>query len=243
VDVARRMQSAIAPGDERGLHIHGWKRLFEAAGATFKGAPTFWGTSVSPRECVDDCGHEVPISEYATEDLRKVVRFSLDTLEANGFGRARSFRTGGWMARQSVRDAVAAEGITYEHSAVPAVFLRPKLGSYPVHGWLSELWQGTTETSQPYRMPALERELVEVPDNGCLADYVSAEQMVDVFHANKAAWLADKRRNVVVSIGFHTETAARYLPALEDALARIHEEAKVERLPLVSVTSDAITVR
>lgn len=242
-DVTRRIQSAIAPGDEKALHIHGWKRLFEAAGATFQTGPTFWGTTLTPRECVDDCGHEVPISAYATDELRKVVRFSLDTLEASGFGRARSFRTGGWMAKQSVRDAVAAEGLAYEHSAVPTTFLQPKLGLYPVYVWLSELWQGTTETSQPHRIPAAARELVEIPDNGCLADYMTADQMVDVFHANKAAWVADKRKNVVVSVGFHTETAAHYLPNLEGALARIYEESKAERLPLVSVTSEAISVK
>jgi hypothetical protein len=194
------------------------------------------------RECTDECGHEVPISAYTTAELQRAVRFSLDTLESNGFGRAKSFRTGGWMARQSVRDAVAAEGIVFEHSAVPTQFLQPKLGAYPVYGWLGELWQGTTPTSQPYKMPAAARELVEVPDNGALADYMTADQMVDVFHQNKAAWLAaDRRKNVVVSLGFHEESAARYLPILEDALARIQAEVKAERLPLQYVTSEALT--
>jgi hypothetical protein len=242
-DVANKMASVVAPIDEKGLHIHGWKRLFEASGVTFKGSPTFWGTSLYPQQCFDDCGHEVPISEYASDDLRKVVKFSLDTLESHGLGRARSFRTGGWMARQSVRDAVAAEGLVFEHSAVPTEFLQPKLGSYPVYGWLSDLWKGTTRTSQPFTLSTASQPLTEVPDNGCLADYMSADQMVDVYEANKAAWLADKKKNVVVSIGFHEETAATYLPALEDALGRILAEAKAERVPLVSITSDALAVR
>jgi hypothetical protein len=239
-EVTRKIQSALGPDDEKALHIHGWKRLFEAAGVTFKMSPTFWGTSLYPQQCFDDCGHEVPISEYASGDLRKVVKFSLDTLESHGFGRAKSFRTGGWMARQSVRDAVAAEGLTFEHSAVPVEFLKPKLGSYPVYTWLSDIWQGTTPTSQPYTIAAEAHDLVEVPDNGCLSDYMSADQMVAVYEANKAAWLTDKKKNVVVSIGFHEETAATYLPVLEDALGRIFAEAKAERVPLRSVTSDAL---
>ncbi|MBS2015543.1 MAG: hypothetical protein JST00_21835 [Deltaproteobacteria bacterium] len=248
-DTTARINRPLRPGDEKALHIHGWKRLFEKAGARFVNAPTFWGTSISPtsRECLDDCGHEVPISLYTTDELRKVVRFSLDTLESNGFGRAKSFRCGGWMAKQSVRDAIAAEGIAYEHSAVPTAFLQPKLASYPVYGWLSELWAGTTPLSQPYRVPAsangAPRSLVEVPDNGALADYVSTEQMVDVFHANKAEYLRDKRRNVVVSFGFHEETAATYLPQLEGALSRIYEEARAENLPLESVTSESFASR
>jgi len=251
-DATARINRPLRPGDEKALHIHGWKRLFEKAGARFVSSPTFWGTSISPnsRECLEDCGHEVPISLYSTDELRKVVRFSLDTLERNGFGRAKSFRCGGWMAKQSVRDAIAAEGIKYEHSAVPTVFLQPKLASYPVYGWLSELWQGTTSLSQPYRISAnagdaggVPKQLVEVPDNGALADYVSVQQMVDVFHANKAEYLRDKRRNVVVSFGFHEETAATYLPQLEGALTKMYEEARAENIPLESVTSEAFANR
>lgn len=248
-DATARINRPLRPGDEKALHIHGWKRLFEKAGATFIASPTFWGTSLDPRsrECLADCGHEVPLSLYSTDELRKVVRFSLDTLEANGFGRAKSFRCGGWMAKQSVRDAIAAEGIKYEHSAVPTVFLQPKLSTYPVYGWLSELWQGTNQLSQPYKMPAsvngAPKQLVEVPDNGALADYVSTQQMMDVFHANKAEYLRDKRRNVVVSFGFHEETAATYLPQLEGALSKMYEEARAENIPLESVTSEAFANR
>ncbi|MBX3185896.1 MAG: hypothetical protein KF819_02730 [Labilithrix sp.] len=241
-DVTARINRAVRPIDEKGLHIHGWKRLFEASGVTFRGAPTFWGTSLDAngRECIDDCGHEVPISLYTSDELRKVVKLSLDTLEREGFGRAKSFRCGGWMAKQAVRDAIAAEGIKYEHSAVPTVFLQEKLGNRPVYGWLTELWQGTTNVSQPFAMDASAATLTEIPDNGGLADYVDAQKMIDVFHANKAQYLRDRRRNVVVSIGFHHETAAMYLPQLETALAKIYEEAAAERLPLESVTSEAV---
>lgn len=239
-DVTRRIESALGANDEKGLHIHGWKRLFEASGVTFHNAPTFWGTSLDPRACVDDCGHEVPISEYSSDELRKVVKFSLDTLEGHGFGRPKSFRTGGWMAKPNVRDAVAAEGLTTEESAVPVQFLQPKLGNMPVYQWLGDLWQGIGPTSQPFAIETASSPLLEIPDNGCLADYVSAEQMVDVYQANKKAWLADRSKDVVVSIGFHEETAADYLPVLEDALSRILADAKASRVPLVSVTSEAI---
>jgi hypothetical protein len=242
-DVTARINRAIQPGDEKALHIHGWKRLFEASGLTFRASPTFWGTSLDAhgRECIDDCGHEVPISLYTSEELRKVVKFSLDTLEGNGLGRARSFRCGGWMAKTNVRDAIAAEGLKYEHSAVPPVFLQPKLGTMPIYSWLSELWQGTTNVSQPYTLATSTTPLTEVPDNGALADYVSTQQMMDTFEANKAAFLKDRSKNVVVSVGFHEETAATYLPQLEAALQRMYDEAKAANIPFESVTSDALT--
>jgi hypothetical protein len=96
-DVAARMERPLRPNDEQGLHIHGWKRLFEAAGVTFRATPTFWGEGRGlSDDCSQDCGHEVPISAYTEDELRKVVHFSLDTLETNGFTRAKSFRCGGW---------------------------------------------------------------------------------------------------------------------------------------------------
>jgi hypothetical protein len=120
------------------------------------------------------------------------------------------------------------------------VFLQAQLGTMPIYGWLSELWQGTSNTSQPYSIATASTPILEVPDNGALSDYVSTQQMVDTFEANKASFLADRSKNVVVSIGFHEETAASYAPRLEAALQRIYDEVKRESLPLESVTSEAL---
>lgn len=243
-DTRTKIASVIAPGDERGLHVHGWKRLFEASGVSFKSGPTFWNTTVRPSECVEDCGHEVPISLYSTDELRKVVRFSKDTLAEQGLGGAQmtSFRCGGWMAKDSVREAIAAEGFKYDESAVPTDFLAPKLQSYELHDWLEDLWRGTTQTSQPSRMPTAAGALVEVPDNGALADYVTGDQMFATYRANATAFEMGRRsKNTVVSIGFHQETAAQYLPELERALAKIYEDVERNRLPLESVTTTAVT--
>jgi hypothetical protein len=239
-DAKARIASAIAPGDETGLHIHGWRRLFEASGVGFKNSPTFWGTTLRPETCLYDCGHEVPISAYSADDLRKVVKFSLDTLEAQGFGRAKSFRTGGWMAKDNVREAVAAEGLVYEESAVPTDFLQAGLKGAPLLGWLEQLWPDVIPTSQPYELPTAAGNLVEVPDNAALADYVSPDQMVETFQANKAAFLRDRSKNVVVSMGFHHETAADYLPRVETALARIQDIVRRENIPFESVTTESL---
>ena len=242
-DVTARINRVLRPGDEKGLHIHGWKRLFEASDVTFRGSPTFWGTTIDPgsRECLDDCGHEVPISLYSSAELRHVVKFSLDTLEANGFGRAKSFRCGGWIAKPSVRDAITAEGLKYEHSEVPGAFLKPKLGTLPLFTWLSEVWPDATPLSQPHVLPTATGSLVEVPDNGALSDYVVAQQMVDVFDQNKAEFLKKRLQSQVVSIGFHQETAAKFLPELTQALDKILAEVAAENLPFESSTSAGLS--
>ncbi|MDB4943628.1 MAG: hypothetical protein JWP97_3162 [Labilithrix sp.] len=243
--VTAQIGRVLLPGDEKGLHIHGWKRLFEASDVTFRGSPTFWGTSIdeTSAECTSsDCGHEVPISLYDTAELREVVHFSLDTLEANGFGRPTSFRCGGWIAKDNVRDAIAAEGVRYDHSSVPPTFLAPKLKGLPLLAWLSDLWKDTTELSQPAVLATATSSIVEVPDNGALADYVTADQMVETFEANEEAFRKEPTKSRVVSIGFHQETAATYLPAVEEALTRIYAEAEAGSLPLESVTSAGISV-
>jgi hypothetical protein len=205
----------------------------------FRTGPSFFGTDVPPQrpDCFEDCGQEVPISLYSTDELRKVVRFSLETLERNGLGRAKSFRCGGWMARQDVRDAVGSEGLLYEHSAVPPALLKAGLGTIALYGWLTELWPNITDVSQPFALPTAGGSMTEIPDNGALANYMTAQQMVDVFEKNKALFLQDPSRNVVVSMGFHEENAARDLPKFEEALARIFATASAHGLPLESATS------
>jgi hypothetical protein len=60
--VQARIASVLRDGDELGLHIHGWKRLFEAAGVSYRPSPTFRGPDESGPACDYDCGHAVPIS-------------------------------------------------------------------------------------------------------------------------------------------------------------------------------------
>jgi hypothetical protein len=235
--VAQRIERALRPDDELGLHIHGWKRLFEAAGVTFRSTPTFWGTDQLSNDCAFDCGHEVPISAYDVDELRQVMRFSVDTLASHGFGEATSFRAGGWMADVNVREALVLEGFATESSAVPADYLAEEIGHLPLHGWVAELWSGTTNTSQPYVLETESGALVEVPDNGALADYVSADEMFDVYLAGKDQWLGDKERDVVVSIGFHQETAARYVSRVETALERMFADAEADEIELRVATA------
>lgn len=236
--VSAQIKSALLPTDDLGLHIHGWKRLFEASGVAFRTTPNFWGRPYLSNDCSFDCGHEVPISAYTEPELEKVIGFSIATLEANGLGHAKSFRAGGWMAKDNVRQALVAKGIVWDSSAVPQPYLAAELGTLPLLQWVGEEWKGTTAASQPYVITTAKGPLKEVPDNGALADYVSADQMYGTWEANKAAFLAgNKKKNVVVSIGFHHETAAIYLPQLEAALTRIYANAKDEKLPLESVTT------
>lgn len=227
-DVRLRIDRVLRDHDELGLHIHGWMRLFEASGVEFRSSPTFWGGSVPGYQCSVDCGHDVPISAYDPSELGQVIRFSLDTLEGAGFGRAASFRAGGWMASQPVREAVALEGLLVDSSAVPAAFLQEGIGDLPLYRWVEALWDGTSSASQPYELDGL----TEVPDNGALADYVTADEMFAVYVDAKRRLAEDPAEDVVVNIGFHQETAERFLSRVEEALERILDDAEQSDLPM-----------
>jgi hypothetical protein len=238
--VTRQIQRGLGAKDERGLHIHGWKRLFEASGVRFLSTPNFWGTSYLSDSCAYDCGHEVPLTAYTTDDLRKVIRYSVKTLDGAGFGKATSFRCGGWVSAEPVQAALSAEGFRFEHSRVPSKFLQGEIGQLPLWRWVDALWTGTDELSQPSKLAT--SGLTELPDNGALADYVTADEMVQVFEANRDAFLRDRSRPRLVSIGFHQETAARFLPRLEEALARIFASGKAAGVPVTSVVSSGVTL-
>lgn len=235
-----KMASVLRPSDELGLHIHGWKRLFEASGVTFRSSSTFWGTPIDLASCSFDCGHEVPISLYNTAELQRVMRTSKTTLAANGFPLAKSFRAGGWMASPSVREALTAEGFTVDSSAANVPFLADELVGLPVVGWLRNLWGSIGTTSQPYTISTRAGALKEIPDNGALADYVTSAEMVSVFQAHKARWKSAPTRNTVMSIGFHQETAKNYLPRVTSAIREINRIAAAEKIPVAFVTTTAV---
>ncbi len=239
-DVKAKIHQAILPTDERGLHIHGWKRLVEASGVAFRSKPSFWGPQYPLQDdCSFDCGHEIAISAYTEPEMEKIVRFSIDTLYANGFGHAKSFRAGGWMANENVRQAIVSEGITWDSSAVPSTFLAGELHGLPLLDWVGTMWKGTTDTSQPYAISTSAGTLKEAPDNGALADYATADEMFQTFLDNEAAFQNDKKTRTIV-IGFHEETAAKYIYRVKDALQRMFDRAAQDKVPVSVVTTRSV---
>merc|ERR1711924_233507 len=120
----------------------------------------------------------------------------------------------------SVLNALVAEGFAVDSSEVPQDWLPRNFGD------VQDLWPDATPVSQPYR---LEGGLVEVPDNGCLADYVTSDEMVDNFNA---VVRSSRGKPVVLSLGFHQETAAKFLPRLRSALVEMELRAAMQRIPL-----------
>ena len=233
VEVTDKIRSVLRDGDEIGLHVHADNHLLHAAGVEPKRFPS-WDPSGLP----DVTGYSVPLSAFSEEEVRQVVAFSCRTLVQQGFERPRAFRAGGWHAGSGVLSALAAEGFATDSSEVPQDHLPGNFGE------VQDLWPDATRVSQPYR---LAQGLVEVPNNGCLADYVTAGQMVDTFREvvrsasplleegeGGTCWYLPRAEGTpaVLSLGFHQETAAKFLPRLRAALREIERSADQQRIPL-----------
>lgn len=238
--ITRLIRSVLKEGDEHGLHVHSWKSLVEASGVNFRTGPSFVYPEADLSACdFDDCGHDIAINAYSKDELRSILRFSVDTLQSHGFDRAKSFRAGGWQADNKVLSALAAEGFTLDSSATDAEFLFEKWGNLRLYPMVGELWPETRTTSQPSLISTESGDILELPNNGCLADYTTAEVIADSFQKNVDFMKQNPGKDVYLSIGFHQETAARYLSELRKGIDLIKEKAALQTIDYEFVVGPA----
>lgn len=231
--VTTAIRSVLRPQDEHGLHLHAWRSLMQAAGVNFRRGPSFVGADVELSSCKFDCGHDVAITAYTQTELQQVFRYSNKILQEQGFDRPTSFRAGGWQADRKVLRALAAEGFRLDSSATYAPYLYPSWGHANLHPFVAGLWPDTVPTSQPYTIElAPDMSIVELPNNGCLADYMSASAILEAFRVNAELLEKEPAADVYLSIGFHQETARSYLPQLRQGIDEIRAYAKSRNIPI-----------
>lgn len=232
-EITEAIRSVTTEKDEHGLHIHAWRSLVEHSGVVFRRSPnwSYPGEIIMDSCHLLDCGHNVPISAYNESELRLMIQTSQAILTHNGFNSARSFRAGGWMATHQVIRALAKEGFAFDSSATDAQLLKGRRYSNRLYHWLAKLWQPITTISQPYLIGQAPYQLIELPDNGILADYISATDMLKIFIQNAALWQNQPDQTVYFSIGFHQESAARYLHRIRDTIDLVEAYAEQHQLP------------
>jgi hypothetical protein len=245
VDVAKTtaaIRSTLLPEDEHGLHIHAWHSLLSAAGVAARHAPRFLpeDLDLSAVKAPDDwgfypeeSGYDVPLEHFEVDEVDRMIQTSQAILTAQGFRLATTFRAGGWMSGRNVQEALARNMISLDCSAVdPQVPFR-RFGDIPLYRWVTELWPGINDCSQPHRVVTRAGDIWEIPNNAGLVDYTSTKEVVAIFQKNVAFWRESPNRHCVISTGFHQETARKFLDRLDGAIEIVRGIADEERLPLV----------
>lgn len=219
---ADRMRRVLRPNDETGHHVHMWRSLVEAAGVKFRDSPRWTPKGYALQDDGIDAGHEVYSEAYTTDEIAKIIHEGVQRLRDAGFEISKSYRGGGWVTPVHLLEAIKREGFEIDSSATDASWLKrlDDLG-YSIPQRLREVWTGVTEKTQPFFVDTPAGKVLEMPDTGNLADYVTADQMVT--HVKRALERAnaDPEHEVFVHIGFHQETADSYSPRVLDALSRI----------------------
>jgi len=204
VDWLRGMESDY--GDEIGLHIHPFCNFVD----TVEGVECLIEPSTVYSS--DASGYTIMCAAYGEDDFTTLLEASDDIFLANGLDKPTSFRAGGWTADITTLRALGNAGYVADTSANNWARMEEWEGvrSGVLYEWNKENWATIDDTSQPYYpsqadillpgTPAVP--VLEVPDNGILVDYVSGEEMIEIFEAN---WPDRKPlvEPVAYSIGYH----------------------------------------
>ena len=199
-----------AHGDETGLHIHPRCVWVDTTSVPCRTEPSYVDDDG------DDTGYTVLSTAYTEEEFTALVAHADGLFVDHGFAKPTSYRAGGWIADVTTLRALAANGYVADTSANNWRRLEEWEGqaNNVLWEWNQEHWSSIDERSQPYR-PSVADVLVpgtpdvgllEVPDNGILADYVETEEMVEMLAANwDGGGLAAP---TAYSIGFHNRTVS-----------------------------------
>ncbi|HYU17018.1 MAG TPA: hypothetical protein VEL05_13125 [Candidatus Acidoferrum sp.] len=237
-EATRTIRRAVLEGDELGLHIHAWKSLLAAAGVAPRDGPSFLSRTGGLMRFEDDIGFDVDLAVFSVGEMRAVMAKSREILAAEKLAPGTSFRAGAWLATTNVLEAARAEGFTVDSSATdPAWFDEEEV---PVlRQRLRELWSRIDRTTQPFWIETRDGRILEMPDTGAMADYLTVLEIQE--HVERAAASLAKAgdRPVFVHLGFHAETADEFAPRLSQALSVLRARNTPMRFETLSRSADA----
>jgi hypothetical protein len=174
--------------DELAVHIHPYCNFVDTTEVTCRTEPSV------VYDAGDESGYTVESAAYTTEEYTTLLLATDALFEANGLGKPTSFRAGAWTADLSTLQAVVAAGYTADSNAYNWERMEEwiDVGNGAFYEWVKDVWAPIGDTSQPYfpseadiavaGEPALP--VLEIPLNGVMVDYVSADEMKEIFAAN-----------------------------------------------------------
>lgn len=236
------LRSAVQPGDELAMHLHGWKSLAVAAKLEPKLSPSFLSGTEQLLEFEDDRGFDTDLDVYSVSELRALLRTSRRLLEPVGIPISTTFRAGGYLGTPKMLQAIFEEGYTVDSSATDHRQLEEQQdGVLPER--IHELWPKIDASAAPYAIEVTGGELLELPI-AAIADYATSKEITALFDQALARVKADPTRDAIVVLGFHQETAQEFAPRLVEALTSVRARPELaSRLVYLTVAQAAELAR
>lgn len=229
-------------GDELAIHLHAWRSLARASGIEPRLSPSFLTGTDKLLEFEDgDLGFDTDLDAYSMTDLRVLIRTSRRLLEETHLPVSRTFRAGGYLGTPKVLQAIQAEGLAVDSSAIDSRQVSRRVDERKdavLPRRLQAIWPGVTPTSQPQWIAAPGGPLLEMPI-AAIADYVAPAEILAVFEAAHARLRDDPRRDVFVIVGFHQETAQDFAGRLREALDQIRGRREIADELLFTTVEEA----
>ncbi|MBI5482261.1 MAG: hypothetical protein HY906_25625 [Deltaproteobacteria bacterium] len=212
--------------DEIGLHIHPWCSFVEQAGLACRTSPSFGYANG------DDTGYTVVLAEYSEEEMATMLAEADSIFIAHGLGKPLTFRAGGWTSQIHTLKALHAAGFVVDASGCNWSRLEAwqNVPGASLYAWNQANWATIDDLSQPYypnvtdilTSVAPQVGILEAPDNGILADYVTTDEMVEIFQKNWDGTALTEPR--ALSVGYHPVSFGNpYYTNLDGALTHFDQ--------------------
>jgi len=191
-------------GDEIGLHIHPYCHFVTTAGVACV-------TDQSTTMATDTSGYTIKLGAYNRADFGKLLDRSHELFAMYGLPRPKTFRAGGWTATIDTIRALDDKGYVADTSALHWATIAEEWAGSELLRWNMENWAPINETSQPYHPSETDvlapgnLAILEVPDNGTMIDYVTVQEMKEIFDANYMMG-TPLAKPTTLMMGFHPAT-------------------------------------
>lgn len=207
--------------DEIGLHIHPFCNFVDTVpGVSCRFMPS------DSYDKGDATGYTVLVSAYSKNEFLKILRAADALFTAHDLGKPSAFRAGSWAANADVLKALAEDGFVADSSANNWARIEESRhdGNGLLYKWNRQHWRPISDISQPYypnaSNPAIGGKpaipILEIPDNGSLVDYVTGDEMIEIFNVN---WLgAPLPHPATFVLGFHPVS---YSPGFHSRIEKI----------------------
>lgn len=265
VDPSSAIRAVLTRGDETALHVHCWAALVRAAEVPFRATPDWNHDGTGHGVPLGAYGDDVPaIVRTARELLQRKLGVTVHGFRCGGaltcdavyealmalgfrydcsaFPPAVVSRGFGPNARGNLRD-------TYGTRTALAGFLVDLWGSKPVASpqcsnrlTLRANRGPITPTTQPYWVRSNERRILEMPGNGGISDYASADSMRAAFDTLLAQARASPHP-LFFNIGCHQEGAGRWKRPLSDFCHERRAELGSDAVVMTTVARASKTAR